>query len=339
MALTVCSGISVLLLFNLDPAWSPTEQEEVINITSNFEKIINTAGYRTVPVPVTTSNLEIFLTRYDPRKYVIFNLCEGLPGVPHSEWLVAAGLEQLGFTFTGADSTTLAVAQDKSRIKQILDSSKIPTPKWKTFNNTSSISWNGFPAIVKPSREHCSEGIDRNAVVIDEKALNNRVGYIIDKYRQPALVEDFIDGRELHVSLWGNGRIEMLPPVEMEFSWFNDQYDRLCTYESKFVPESIQYQKIKTVLPAPLSEDEFHDVEHVCKAAYLVAGCRDYARIDLRIKDGLVYVIDINPNSDISPDTSTVLAANSIGYTYGEFGDRLIRLAAHRHSVWGNGRK
>lgn len=335
MALTVCpSEISVLLLFNLDPDWPAKEQEEVISITSSFEKAIATLGYQTNMVPVTASNLN-FLSKYSPLEHVVFNLCESLPGVRHSEWLVADFLEQRGFTFTGASAATIALAQDKYRLKQLLDVSEIMTPRWQTYNRDSVVKWKCFPAIVKPSMEHCSEGIDRNAVCTTQSELINRVNYIIEEFRQPAMVEDFIDGRELHVSLWGNGRINVLPPAEMEFSFFTDPHDRLCTYESKFVPESIQYQNINTVLPASLSENELCEVERLCKAAYKVAECRDYARIDLRIMDGLIYILDVNPNPDISPDTSTVSAAELIGYTYGELGEYIVQLAVRRHPIWG----
>jgi D-alanine-D-alanine ligase len=111
-------------------------------------------------------------------------------------------------------------------------------------------------------------------------------------------------------------------------------HSRLCTYESKFVSESEQYRNIKTLLPAPLSERELREVEQVCRAAYALMGCRDYARIDMRMKDGLFYILDINPNADIYPDTSTVLAAEFAGYTYNDFLKRLVLLAAERHPKW-----
>jgi D-alanine-D-alanine ligase len=323
--------IPVLLLFNLNPEWSAQEQEEVLTVTSQLEKAIELMGYQTILVPVTDNDLDIILGPYDPLEYLVFNWCESLPGMDHSEWLVAEYLENHGYTFTGASAAVIALAQEKIRIKQILDKARIPTPRWQKYNQATSIKWNRFPAIVKPSREHCSEGIDRNAVVTTEEELKDRVRYIIEKYRNPALVEDFIDGRELHVSLWGNGELEMLPPAEMEFSYFTDEHDRICSYEAKFEPDSEQYQKINTVLPAPLNEDELREIEQVCKAAYLAIGCRDYARIDMRVKDGEFYVIDINPNADISPDTSTVSAAEYVGYSYGEFGSRIISFAARRH--------
>jgi D-alanine-D-alanine ligase len=167
-----------------------------------------------------------------------------------------------------------------------------------------------------------------------ETSLKKRVRYIIRRFQHPALVEDFIDGRELHVSLWGNGDIDVLPPAEMEFPSLKDVRYRLCTYESKFVSESEQYRNIEIVLPAPLSECELREVEQVCRAAYVLMGCRDYARIDMRMKDGLFYILDINPNADICPDTTTVYAAEYAGYTYNDFLKRLVLLAAERHPRW-----
>ncbi len=329
------SKIPVLLLFNLDPNWPVHDQEEVLSITSQLEKAMASFGCQTTLVPVTDNNLDILLSPYDPFEYIVFNWCESLPGIARSERLVAEYLEQRGFAFTGASSAALALAQDKFGIKQLLDEIGIPTPRWQTYNCTSNVKWNRFPAIVKPSREHCSEGIDRGAIVMTKPELINRISYILEKFRQPVLVEDFIDGRELHVSLWENDSLDMLPPAEMDFSLFKDVHDRICSYEAKFVPASEQYQKINTLLPAPLSEDEHLRVEQICKATYLVAGCRDYARIDMRIRDGILYVIDVNPNADLSPDTSTISAAEFAGYTYGEFGGRIVSLAARRRPVLG----
>ncbi len=327
--------VSVLFLYNLDPGWTPQELKEVNESTLQIYEALCSAGYPVVKLPVTGDNLPEILSQFNPSEHIVFNWCECLPGVFHSEWLVADCLEKAGFTFTGASSDVLAKTQDKKQIKRLLDDNGICTPCWQIYDCESSINWNSFPAIVKPSMEHCSEGIDRNAVCLNGEELLNRIKFVTGKFQQAALVEDFIDGRELHISLWGNGHIEMLPPAEMEFSMLSDCREHLCGYEAKFVPGSVQYEGIKTLLPAPLTEEELAKVEQACKSAYKVTGCRDYARIDMRMKDGLMYILDVNPNSDISPDTSTILAAEIEGYNYERFIDRLVRLAAHRHPVWG----
>lgn len=335
MGIDICpSEIPVLLLSDLDPKWPTPEKAEVLDATSQVRNSLCTAGFPASLVQVTNSDLDSVLSGYDPLEYVVFNWCESLPGVHHSEWLVAEYLEQHGFTFTGAGSATLASAYDKCNVKRLLDEAGILTPAWKLYDKGCSTDWGRFPAIIKPSREHCSAGVHRDSVVMTETSLKNRVRYIIRRFQHPALVEDFVDGRELHVSLWGNRHIDVLPPAEMKFPPFKDVRYRLCTYESKFVEESESYNDIEIVLPAPLSECELREVERVCRAAYVLAGCRDYARIDMRMKDGLCYILDINPNADISPDTSTIYAAELAGYTYSDFLKRLVLLAAERHPKW-----
>jgi len=229
------------------------------------------------------------------------------------------------------------VAQNKYRTKLILESRRIPTPGWRISSSPDDCEWDRFPAIVKPVNEHCSEGITRESVVDSPDELAARIDYILRAYHQPAMVEDFIDGREFHVSLWGNGRLEMLPPAEMDFSLFPDIHDRLCTYEAKFSPGSVPYENIRTLLPAPLSPEELREIERVCKAAYQALACRDYARIDVRCRDGVFYVLDVNPNADISSDASMACAAELAGFSYGQMGSRLVRLAAARHPAWGKG--
>jgi len=331
------SEMPVLLLSNLDPEWSTREKAEALDATSQVGEALRAAGFPAALVQVTNSDLDSVLSAYDPLEYIVVNWCESLPGVHHSEWLVAEYLEQQGFTFTGAGSAALASAYDKCHVKRLLDEAGILTPAWKLYDKGSSIDWRHFPAIIKPSREHCSAGIHGDSVVMTATKLKNRVRYVIKRFQHPALVEDFIDGRELHVSLWGNRNIGVLPPAEMKFPWFKDVHYRLCTYESKFVEESEQYNNIEIVLPAPLSECELHEVEQVCRTAYVLMGCRDYARIDMRMKDGLFYILDINPNADISPDTSTIYAAELAGYTYSDFLKRLVLLAAERHPRWESG--
>jgi D-alanine-D-alanine ligase len=288
-------------------------------------------GHSVSLLPVCNSDLQEGLLAYEPADVLVFNWCEGLPGIGHSEALVAETLERLKFTYTGASPKALRLCYDKGRVKNRLDSLGIPTPRWKLLTSLAASGWDTFPAIVKPACEHCSLGVDEGAVVSDPVELQERVAYVLDTFRQPALVEDFIDGREFHVALWGNQHVEMLPPVEMDFSCFDDIHQRLCSHDAKFAPQSDAYQKIKSYVPARLTADEMAQLEAVSKAAYQAIDCRDYGRIDVRLKDGVFYVIDVNPNADISADASLAIAAGKAGYCYGRFGSRVLDLAAERH--------
>ena len=170
---------------------------------------------------------------------------------------------------------------------------------------------------------------------MDLHALRGRIAFVTESYRQPALVEEFIDGREFRVTLWGNEDVEMLPPVEMEFSAFSDLRERLCSWDAKFTPGSRHYTEIRTVAPAPLSTEELRLLEEVSRAAYRAMGIRDYARFDFRLREGVFYLLDPNPNPDISADASLALTAELAGHSYGQMGSRLVRLAAARHPVFG----
>lgn len=328
--------IPVVLLYNVDPEWTPAERNEVVKLSAELGDALRKTGYPTSLVVIEDDNIAVHLHPFSPDKYVIFNWCEGLPGVKHSEWLVARNLEELGYTFTGADSSALLLSQDKERVKIILDKASIPTPAWRIFSFPDVQDWQLFPAIAKPQNEHCSAGITPESVVMNQTDLKNRISFILDKYSQPALVEDFIDGREFHVAVLGNEKITVLPAAEMDFSCFENLQDRLCSYEAKFTPGSKHYEDIKTLLPAPLTDDEKRAMEKVCSDAYRVMGCRDYARMDIRLRDNIFYVLDVNPNADISSDASMACAAEADGMSYAEMGSRIVQMAARRHPSLGN---
>ena len=330
--------IPVVLLYNVDPAWTKEEKNEVIRQSTELEEALQKTGYPTVSVVIEDDDIAGHLRPFDPDKYIIFNWCEGLPGIGNSEPLVIKKLEMLGYTFTGADSETLSLAYDKYRVKVILDKASVPTPAWRIFNSPDIQDWKIFPAIVKPQNEHCSAGITPESVVMNQPDLKNRISFILDKYSQPALVEDFIDGREFHVSVWGNETLKVLPAAEMDFSSFGNMQDRLCTYDAKFIPGSQHYEEIKTLLPAPLTNEEKKAMEKVCGDAYRATGCRDYARMDIRLRDNIFYVLDVNPNADISSDASMACAAEIDGISYAQMGSLIVQMAARRHPLLGKTR-
>jgi D-alanine-D-alanine ligase len=151
---------------------------------------------------------------------------------------------------------------------------------------------------------------------------------------EPALVEEFIDGREFHVGAIGNGTIRVFPPAEIDYSSFNDIHDRLCTYESNFDPTSLAYQLTLPKFPVILTKDQLSTLEDNVISAYRAIDCRDYARMDVRLRDGVFFMLDVNPNPDISSGTSLVLGAEQVGLSYGKLCSLLINLAAQRHSLF-----
>ncbi len=323
--------LPVLLLFNVDATWEAHEIREAFEETGRLAAEIAQIGHPLEVIPIRDADLLNRLNGYDPEDFIVFNWCEGLPGLAHSEARVAELLESHRFIYTGSEAKVLALSEDKARTKRILKGFGVSTPAWRYCDSYATGGWDAFPAIVKPAYEHCSAGITPESVVMTEGDLKRRIHYVLETFQQPAMVEDFIDGREFHVSLWGNGRIEMLPPAEMDFSAFGQIRDRLCTYEAKFVPDSVHYKGISTLLPAPLEKQEHRSLERTAVDAYKAIGCRDYARIDIRLRDGVFFVLDVNPNADISADASMACAAELAGYSYGAMGSRLVRLAAKRH--------
>jgi len=331
------TDLPVLLLHNLDWSWPQYDIEQCLEFADVLSRALQDAGHPVEQARLENDQLPILLKKYNPADLIVFNWCEEVPGILRSSWMVAHELEHQGFTYTGSDYPALVLSQDKRRVQQRLSDCGVPTPQWKIFNSTDEVRWEVYPAIVKPAFEHYSLGISRESVVETEMELVQRVSYILEEHQQPVLVEEFIDGREFHVGVIGNGELLMLPPAEIDFSVFDDIHDRLCTYEANFVPESIAYQNSWARLPVELSSDELSLLEQAVLGAYRCTGCRDYARMDLRMRGGKFYVLDVNHNADLTSDNSLVKAAELVGYPYGYFASLLINLAAERHPVFGNG--
>jgi len=323
--------IYVLLLHDADSSWSEQEKEEVSNAHERLCDSLISCGFQVEFFPVTDTGFREGLSSYDPRKWIVFNWCEGIPGLRHAEWIVARSLEEMGFVFTGSKASTIKLSYDKRRVKSLLEHEGVPSPKWRLYSAAEANGWSGFPAIVKPAFGHCSEWLSSDSVVMNQSQLSERISYLVEEVGVPALVEDFIDGLEFHVSLWGNGNVEMLPPAEFDFSSFSDIHDRLCTYEAKFIPGSPHYEGIRTIIPSRLTASQLQELEARCRSAYRAVGCRDYARMDVRLRDGVFYVLDVNPNPDISEDASMACAAEYAGYSYPQMAKKIVHLACKRN--------
>jgi D-alanine-D-alanine ligase len=327
--------LPVLMLYNLDRDWDQDEIALTVELAETFTQALSHIGHSVRSVCLENQDLQGLLSPYHPDEWLVFNWCEVIPGIPHSAALVARSLEKMGFTFTGSDSWALKISEDKRYLKNALVQNNISTPIWWSGDGHNISQWECYPAIVKPAFEHCSVGISRNSVVFSYDELIAQTRQVAEWFSQPVIIEEFIEGREFTVSVIGNGKLIATPIVEYDFSSAMDVHDHIRTYSTKHDPNFPLYD-LKTIrLPADLDDEDARAVNELAFAAYRAVNCRDFARMDLRQRNGELFVIDINHNPDISPDASLPLAAAHQGISYGELGSLLLNLAAHRHPVFG----
>ena len=212
---------------------------------------------------------------------------------------IAAYLELLHLPYTGSGPQALYLAQDKSIAKKIFDFHKIKTPDFATsYKGRTDHSHDiEFPLIVKPVSEDGSIGIDSGSVVDSVKELMERIHYIHEEFDSPALIEEYIEGREIYASILGNDNPEVLPLIELDLSKLPKGTPRIACQDVKFDHETEAYKVTKSAPVEDLDEETTKKLQDTGLAAYRALGLRDYGRIDMRLnKKGEVYVIEANPN-------------------------------------------
>ncbi|MFQ5407650.1 MAG: ATP-grasp domain-containing protein [Anaerolineales bacterium] len=321
----------VVVLFNLIDDPNPVDVDQAGGTpVQQMRRGLRDLGYN-VHVAAVANDVAGALKDFDPDRHIVFNWCEGLWDDPNAFDAIPPVLEQHGFVYTGADSWSLAATQDKARTKCELVNSAVSTPESHVFDSPQLNGWDRFPAFVKPAAEHSSHGISKESIVDTPQDLQQRIEYVLDNFEGPALVEDFIDGPEFNVSLWGNGTLKMLPLTMMDYSMFGDYHDRLCSYDAKWDPEADIYHFATVQCPAPVAPELYARIAETARGAYQALRMRDYGRIDIRVRDGQPYVLDVNPNPDISRDAGFCRSARVAGYDYGRAIAQVLKFAAERH--------
>ena len=260
---------------------------------------------------------------------LVFNLCEEFLGRTRLEMNIAALLELLDIRFTGSSALVLGLSQDKGKTKSILAHGGIPTPAYCVWQPGKDRLLSGlrFPLIIKPLLEDASLGIDNDAYIPDEKTLKQQVQKVHQGYG-PVLVEEYIEGRELNVSILGNNKPQVLPISEIDFSSMPPGLPRICSYAAKWVENSREFSSTVPRCPTSLPPKVEEEVKRVSLEAYRIMDCRDYARVDIRLSaEGTPYVLEINANPDISPDAGMTRSAKTAGYTYPEFIARIVEIS------------
>lgn len=297
-----------------------------------FEALCS-VGYAVTLIPLEKDLFDFFERIKEEKIDVLINLCEGYLDQSKFEANIAAMYELLGLAFTGNDSRALAICQDKFRTKAILKAAGLPTPKGQLMFSPHQEINLSFPLIVKPAYEDASIGISIDSVVYNQESLQNKVNQILKKYNQPALVEEYIEGREFNVALLAReGRaVEALPISEIDFSSLPENIPRICSYEAKWFEDHELYRSTPPICPARLSRRWQRKIKAVAIAAFRTMGCRDYARVDMRMSaKGQLYILEVNPNPDISLNAGYARALRAAGLAYHEFWEIMISNALER---------
>lgn len=290
------------------------------------------------------------LPKYKPD--ICFNICEGHFGDAR-EAQVPSILEMMRIPYTGSKVLTLALALDKPMTKRVIAFNDLPTPEFQTFERTNEqLSPDMvFPLFVKPSREGTGMGVSRNSIVYNEEEMREQIAVIIDKYKQPALVERYIEGREVTVGFVGNlvgpvaqrlpddeharriqAGLHFLPPMEVDLTPFSDSD---TVYSNRLKVDLAD--KLNYLCPAPISDGMRYDLNWLAAAVFRVIGALDVSRVDFRLdmhNDYKPYILEINPLPGLSPIISDLVieaAGEGIGHT--ELVNMILDTALKRYGM------
>ncbi len=312
----------------------------VLDEMKSIERALKPLEYNLKIVPVALDIHKLIDELRENRPDIIFNLCESVDGDPTQEMNIAGLFELMKIPYTGSRAFTLGLALNKPLVKSILTYNGIPTAKYFVASSSANYHRNGhvFPMIVKPSREDASIGITNESIVTNDADLKRRIEYVLDEHKQPALVEEYIDGREINVSVVGNGELITFPISEIDFSRLPDDLPKIISYNSKWMYKTVEFAGTKAVCPSEnLTEADIKIIQETAKKVYHLLGASDYARVDMRFKNGIPYVLELNPNpdiaSDVPEDTGFTRSAKAHGWEYPYLIQQIISFSLKRWGV------
>ena len=266
--------------------------------------------------------------------HAVFNLLEDFHDVPIYDQNVASYLELLRVPYTGCNSRGLMLARDKGISKKLLSYHRIPVPEFAVFRMGSAVRRPrrlAFPLIVKSLTKEGSAGIAQTSLVFDDDKLAERVAFIHKRLRTDAIVERYIDGRELYVGILGNARLQVFPVWELLFTKAPEETPRIATEKVKWDTAYRERHGIKTSLAKALPDALVVRIRNLCKRIYRVLELSGYARIDLRLDpEGRIYVLEANPNPQLAYGEDFAESAERAGVSYDGLLQRIVNLALQR---------
>ncbi|HEY0158401.1 MAG TPA: D-alanine--D-alanine ligase [Thermoanaerobaculia bacterium] len=265
---------------------------------------------------------------------LFFNLVESYAGDDTMEMHFAAYLDLIGKKYTGAGPQGSYLAMDKAIAKKIIRAAELYTP-YAAVMDRGRVEFAQdirFPMIVKPASEDASKGIDSASVVHSVKELLERTAYVHEEFDSPALIEEYIEGREIYAAVLGNDKPEALPLIELDLSKLPEGMPKIAGYEVKFDVTTEAYKVTKSAPARDLDEETVALIHQTAVTAFRALKLRDYGRLDLRLgANGRVYVIEANPNPWLDPAAEFAMAAKESGRSYTEMIGEIVELALRRY--------
>ncbi len=321
-------------LQTVDDTYAEWDTWETINAVKNaLEENHN--------VILIEANEDAFDKLRKTRPDIVFNIAEGFYGASR-EAQIPAILEMLNIPYTGSDPLTLAICLDKARTKEILSYYKIPTAKFFVVENLDEFDGATdleFPLIVKPLHEGSSKGIFNSSVVSNKNELYLEIERVIKTYNEPALVEEFLPGREFTVAILGNGKsAKVLPIIEIKFDSLPPEAKPIYSFEAKWIWDTREKPLDIFQCPAEIDNKLKEMIEKIALSTFKVLRCRDWCRIDMRLdKNGIPNILEVNPLPGILPnpeDNSCFpKAARAAGLTYNQMINEVLNSALKRYGM------
>lgn len=334
-------NLGIAVLYNTDFEHVPGAGTDAIAVRASAEAVrdaLRAAGHRAELVGMWGKDVAEVITRLDrERPDLVFNLCESLSGIARNEIAVPALLDLLALPYTGGDAMALGLALHKPRTKDVLIGRGVATPPYRVIAREADLARIAaetldYPWFMKLANEDASVGITEHNVVHDAAALATRARQLLAEFREPLIVERYIEGREVNVTLLGSGAdVTILPLHEIDFAAMPTGRPHIVSYAAKWDEQHVDYAGTKPVPIRGADAALIARIEATARAAWDAIGLRDYGRVDLRIDDaGTPWVIDVNPNCDISPDAGVHRAAIAHGWDYPQLIGRIAELAYTR---------
>lgn len=272
------------------------------------------------------------------KPHVVFNLLDEFSGIISYDHYVVAYLELIRQRYTGCNPRGMMLSRDKVLAKRVLATHRVATPAFRLFplgQRFREPRGLAFPLFVKSSTEDASLGISQSSLVEDMKSLRERVQFIHEQVQSDALIEEYIEGREIYVGVLGNTRLTTLPPWEMDFGSLPATQARIATRKVKWDRKYQTRHGIRTGSAHDLADDQRDRLSRLAKRTYRALYMSGFARMDFRMRaDGAVFLIEANANPNLSKGEDLADSAKAVGMSYTALINRIVQLGLSYMPEW-----